>query len=79
MKYTKMFKDGEMKTVEQGREARFEALGWTQQPASDNKPAKGTIKQASGTVKPNIVKDEEHDFLQQNQGFIDDNLNKENK
>lgn len=73
MKYTKMFKDGVMKTVEQGREARFEALGWTQQPASDNKPAKGNIKQASGTVKPTIVKDE-----QEFQGFIDDNLNKEN-
>lgn len=73
MKYTKMFKDGVMKTVEQGREARFEALGWTTTPTSDNKPAKSNIKQASGTVKPTIVKDEQ-DF----QGFIDDNLNKEN-
>ena len=92
MKYITMTKGNKTPKVEPGREKRFEEEGWTKiTSATSSKPQpKATVKARGKVAKLTPVEDEptqveetlsdeEHDFLQQNQGFIDDNLNtKEN-
>lgn len=93
MKYITMTKGNETTQVEPGRVKRFEEEGWTKiTSATSSKPQpKATVRAKAKVAKPKpveeepmiveeeIISDDEHDFLQQNQGFIDDNLNtKEN-
>jgi len=66
---------------------KFLSRGWQLEKPTKTSTTKKSphspIKKASAVVTPTTkpvdepkVTDEEHDFLQQNQGFIDDNLNK---
>ena len=83
MKYITMTKGNETTKVEPGRVKRFEEEGWSQvTSATSSKPqpkvnvkAKAKVVKTKPVQEEPTVSDEEHDFLQQNQGFIEDNIN----
>jgi len=80
--YITMTKGERTKKVERGRVKRFEEEGWTTiTSATSSKPQpKANVKAKAKVVKPKPVveetlTDEEHDFMQQNEGFINDTIN----
>ena len=77
-----MQRENQKITVQEHRISKFLELGWTlvdETPKTEPKPKKskpkGKLKTASAVVtQTQTVSDDEHDFYQQNQGFIEDNL-----